>query len=105
MWYLISQVIERSMGGGFENIGSHWLCNKKFVMFNMISSAALWALWKFRNDMCFQNVQWRNIGVILGKVSGLLQNWIILCPMEKRDTLNGFITGLRQLASRPERLQ
>jgi hypothetical protein len=105
MWDLISQVIGMNMGGDFENIGSHWLCNKKIAMFNMINSAALWALWKFRNDMCFQNVQWRKICVILGKVSGLLQNWIILCPMEKRDTLNGFITGLRQLASRPERLQ
>jgi hypothetical protein len=73
-------------------------------MFDMISSAALWALWKSRNDMCFQNVQWRNIGVILGKVSGPLKNWIILCPGDKKDVVTGCITGLRQLASWPEGL-
>jgi hypothetical protein len=54
---MISQVVGVSMGESFENIGSHWLCNIKFLVFNMISYAALWALWKTHNDMCFQNVQ------------------------------------------------
>jgi hypothetical protein len=78
MWDMISQVVGISMVESFENIGSHWLCNKKFVVFNMISSVALRALWKTRNDMCFQNVQWRNIGMILGRIAGHLQNWLIL---------------------------
>jgi hypothetical protein len=55
--------------------------------------------------MIFQDVHWRNVGEILEKIVGLLQNWIILCPMDKREEMRGRIAELRHLASRPERLQ
>jgi hypothetical protein len=48
---------------------------------------------------------WRNVGEIPEKIAGLLQNWIILCPMDKREEMRGHIAELRHLASRPERLQ
>jgi hypothetical protein len=75
------------------------------MLINMITSAALWALWKFCNIVLFQNVHWRNVGEILENIAGLLQNWIILCPMDKREEMKGYIAELRSLASRPERLQ
>jgi hypothetical protein len=46
MWNIISQVAGTDVGGNFENIGATWLCKKRFVLINIISSAALWALWK-----------------------------------------------------------
>jgi hypothetical protein len=46
MWNIISQVAGTDVGGNFENIGATWLCEKRFVLINIISSAALWALWK-----------------------------------------------------------
>jgi hypothetical protein len=55
--------------------------------------------------MIFQDVHWRSVGEILEKIAGLLQNWIILCPMDKREEIRGRIAELRHLASRPERLQ
>ena len=45
------------------------------------------------------------MGEIMGKIVGLLQNWIILCPMSKKENLKNFITGLKRLANKPEMLQ
>jgi hypothetical protein len=105
MWRLVSQCVGIEVGTSFVNIGTLWLSNKRYVLINMITSAALWAIWKFRNSMIFQDVHWRNVGEILEKIVGLLQNWIILCPMDKREEMRGHIAELRHLASRPERLQ
>jgi hypothetical protein len=83
------------IGGDFENIGTRWLCNKKFLLINMISSATLWTLWKIKNNMCFQNVQWRNMKEIVGKIIGLL-HWTIPCPMNKTEDLKTFIANLER---------
>jgi hypothetical protein len=77
LWDMISQAAGVVVGGSFENFDARWLCNKRFLVINMISSATLWALWKKRNNVCFQNVQWRNMKEIVGKMVGLLQNLIV----------------------------
>jgi hypothetical protein len=46
MWIRISEMVGRDVGVSFESIGLCWLCDKKFLTINMITSAALWALWK-----------------------------------------------------------
>ncbi|KAF8679393.1 hypothetical protein HU200_045736 [Digitaria exilis] len=48
------------LGCSFESVGSKWLSDKKFIITNIISFAALWSLWKLRNGLCFQNLAWRS---------------------------------------------
>jgi hypothetical protein len=31
-----------------------WLHNKKFKTINICTTATLWAIWKFINELCFQ---------------------------------------------------
>jgi hypothetical protein len=39
---------------------------------NVISAAGLWAIWKLRNECCFQNNKmWQDMGQMLMKISGL----------------------------------
>jgi hypothetical protein len=45
----------------FESIASKWLCNKKFLHFNLVSSAVLWTLWINRNNIVFNKITWLNI--------------------------------------------
>jgi hypothetical protein len=90
MWGRISSVVGRVIGSSFESIGICWLSNKKFLNINIISSAALWALWKLRNDLCFQNKMWRSMQDLLMRVASLAQNWTILCPEEKKEELSFF---------------
>jgi hypothetical protein len=45
----------------FESIASKWLCNKRFLHFNLVSSTTLWGLWINRNNRIFNKVTWINI--------------------------------------------
>jgi hypothetical protein len=45
----------------FEFDASKWLCNKKFLHFNLVSSAVLSGLWINRNNLVFNKVVWMNI--------------------------------------------
>jgi hypothetical protein len=75
----ISRVVGREIGSPLESIGAYLLSNRKFITLNMISAAALWAISKLRNDLCFQNLAWRNLGVLLMRVVVMVQNWTISC--------------------------
>jgi hypothetical protein len=53
MWGEISHCAGVELGNNFENIGTFWLSNNRFMLTNMISSATLGTLWKFHNGICF----------------------------------------------------
>jgi hypothetical protein len=104
MWCETSIIVGRQIGKSFDEIGVCWLSEKRFTVVNMLSSAALWALWKLRNDFCFQNGRWKSMQQLLMRVVGLVQNWIILCPAEKKPELEISISKLQCLARDPEML-
>lgn len=100
MWISISQVLGVCFNS-YASVGSMWLCDKKFAIVNIISSAALWGLWKLRNELYFQNVGWRNMELLLWKIVKLAQNWSILCPPNKKEELLQFLSNLKELLRRP----
>jgi hypothetical protein len=57
-WETISVVLDIKIGEAYESITKLWLCNKKFGICNMFTSAVCWSLWKLRNSLCFQDVAW-----------------------------------------------
>jgi hypothetical protein len=57
-WYLISRVVGFGLGSDYESIAKLWLCNKRFGVINIVSSAMCWCIWKLRNCLCFQGVPW-----------------------------------------------
>jgi hypothetical protein len=88
-----------------NKIGLCWLSNKKFSGVNIFSSAALWALWKLRNNVCFQNIPWKNMECLLMNVVTLTHNWQILCPPEKKIELAAIIKELSHRARSLELLK
>jgi hypothetical protein len=38
----------------FESMAKWWIRGKKFDSVNVIYAAVLWAIWKLRNNLCFQ---------------------------------------------------
>jgi hypothetical protein len=38
----------------FESMAKWWIRGKKFDSVNVIYVAVLWAIWKLRNNLCFQ---------------------------------------------------
>lgn len=99
-WLVISEIIGIHVGGNIVEIGKLWLRDKKFGVINMVTSAVLWSIWKPRDDLCFQHIGWKSMEMLLFRVSGLLQNWIILCPSDKKVMLEEVIYKIKLVAGR-----
>ena len=105
VWVEVCEAIALNIGVDFLSIGNMWLCNKMFLVCNMVTSAVLWSIWKLRNNICIQNAVWdKSVGDLLLKIAFMVQNWLILCPEERKDTLNGFAVKLKSLVRRPGRI-
>ena len=87
IWTNISRVLEIRCGGNFESVGKLWISNKRHLVVNAFTCAALWGLWKLRNLLCFQNGLWQDVPNVLWKIAGLIHNWRILYPSEKMQEL------------------
>ena len=74
---------------------------KEITQVLFISSAAQWGLWKLRNELCFQNVGWRNMNLLIWRIGKLAQNWSILCPPTKETELRAYISNLKDILRRP----
>ena len=54
IWPVVSSMLGVDVGSDFESVARWWLSNKKNYVINIVCIAALWALWKVRNELCFQ---------------------------------------------------
>uniref|UniRef100_A0A0A9GAM3 Reverse transcriptase zinc-binding domain-containing protein n=1 Tax=Arundo donax TaxID=35708 RepID=A0A0A9GAM3_ARUDO len=71
----ISELLGFDVGYCYEQIAGKWLPQKKFGLINIISSAALWSIWKLRNDLCFQASQWLNMNMVWFRLGAMLKRW------------------------------
>jgi predicted GNAT superfamily acetyltransferase len=46
VWEMLSVVLGVQVGSDYESIAKMWLCNKKFGICNVFTSAVCWSLWK-----------------------------------------------------------
>ena len=100
MWIVISQATNVHINS-YDSVGAKWLPDRKFAVVNIISSAALWGLWKLRNELYFHNVGWRNMNLLIWRIVKLAQNWSIMCPPTKETELRAYISNLKDILRRP----
>jgi hypothetical protein len=103
-WDVVSEVVGFQIGSDFESMAKCWLCNTKFGLVNMLSSAVCWSLWKFRNLICFQGVAWCSMRGLWCLVLPMLKCWKVLTPVKALAGLEDVIKCLEARAWRPERL-
>jgi hypothetical protein len=51
---------------------------KKRKCLNLITSAALWAIWKSRNDICFHTAQWTGLKQVTGRCARMIRDWRLI---------------------------
>jgi len=78
----ISDVLGVRTGLDFESVARFWLADKRHKILNLVSSAVLWSMWKFRNEMCFQGSKWMGVKDLLFKIARMLIRWIPLMQLE-----------------------
>lgn len=61
----------------FESIASKWLCNKRFLHFNVVTAAILWGVWNNRNNIVFNRVTWINMKQVRNLILLYPRNWKI----------------------------
>jgi hypothetical protein len=71
-------MFDKSIGTDFESVAKWWLCDKKFKVLNICTTAIMWSLWKLRNEICFQGVKWRGMQVLFFKCVQMLRRWKII---------------------------
>jgi hypothetical protein len=74
----ISEITGVDLGSDFEFVGKLWVQGKKFELLNVLSSAALCTLWKYRNSLCFQDRIWRDLRELAGECARMLRDWRLL---------------------------
>jgi hypothetical protein len=104
-WQLVSESIGFQVGVDYESITKLWLCNKKFGVINMITSAVYWCLWKLRNAVQFQGVAWVGMKLLWDQVMPMLQCRKVLVPVKMVDGFDNAISLLENLAWRLERIK
>jgi hypothetical protein len=72
-WWVVSKLIGFQAGIDYESIVKLCLCNKKYGVINMITSAMYWCLWKLRNFVHFQGVAWVGMKLLWDWVVPMLQ--------------------------------
>jgi hypothetical protein len=100
LWGTLLDILGVQLGGTLDNIGKFWLSSKRNGVLDMCTSAAFWSLWKLRNDLCFQRKTWRSMAMLLCSMAMMLQNWVILCPGEKKEALMDVVVKVKKEASR-----
>jgi hypothetical protein len=104
LWKQISVITKIHGQVNLLAISSLWICDKTHVVSNIVHAAALWSLWKSRNEVCFNKRSWSCMQVIYLKVAYTLVRWKLLCPEGSKRELEGAILALKQLARQPSLL-
>jgi hypothetical protein len=101
-WTVISRIIGMQVGESYESIAKLWLCNKKFGITNMVTSAVCWSIWKLRNTICFQDTPWVSMRMLWHRVLPMLICWKILVPIRLMDGFDNVVASLERMMMEPE---
>jgi hypothetical protein len=81
-----------------------WLRRKNYKVYNVLTTALIWSIWKTRNNLCFQGVVWAKVEVMFYMCAKLIRKWMLLCKQEDAEKLKIWAVMLKRRSARPPRL-
>jgi hypothetical protein len=104
VWNEIAEISGKVIGADFESVARFWVADKKCKVLNVCSAAAFWAIWKLRNEFCFQGEKWSGAHILLRRIARMLRDWRLLNKAEAAGTLEAWVQELEARSCRPPRL-
>lgn len=74
IWAEVEKLFQLQIANS-ESVAKLWLCNRRYLHLNVVTSAVLWGLRNFRNSIVFNRVTWISMKQVLGLVSRYLRDW------------------------------
>jgi hypothetical protein len=104
LWSVESEIMQVSVGTDFESVAKLWLGEKKYEVVNTCTSAVIWTLWKFLNELYFQGSNWLRMKPLMRRCAGMLRAWRILHKDEGVAKLEGWAKALEKRSQEPPRI-
>jgi hypothetical protein len=93
LWAIVEKVFDFSINN-FESIASKWLCNKKFLHFNLVTFAAI-------NNLIFNKTSWINIKQVWRLVLSFVKEWKVPFKELEGGKSGQFLDGLLVMLRSP----
>jgi hypothetical protein len=100
-WSVISEIIGFSIVSDFESMAKWWLREERYNDVNVLGVAVLWTIWKTRNGMYFQGVQWSKMEKLFGRCANVLRNWKLVNKETEAVKLETWAEMLETRSSNP----
>ena len=104
LWQKICEITKVSEVNNMLSVSRWWISDKNHKIRNIVQKAALWSLWRMRNDICFNIAVSSGMQVLYVRVAYTLAKWRPLCPEGARRELNAAVKKLETLARMPPML-
>jgi hypothetical protein len=69
---------------------------KKMKTVNVCTTAALWTIWKLRNEFCFQDPGWSGMHVLFRSSARMLRDWKLVNKQEDAAVLGSWADELER---------
>lgn len=104
-WRVILEITGCDVELDLRSLVHRWSTNVARAADIMLHAAALWALWKHRNDICFNRAGWSGMQVLWIKTASHLAAWEVLCSdLAKKGRVAELVRKMEQLARDPPML-
>lgn len=104
IWSAIAEILELGGVWNFESVATRWIANKKNLCINIITSAVLWSIWKFRNKMYFQGLVWTGEKEMMLWITRTLRGWRALLSQDLASNVDQIVMMIENKAHQPPRL-
>lgn len=100
VWSMISDLFKKPLGTNYDFVARFWVSNNKNSAINIVCTATMWCLWKFRNSMIFSNTIWSTIKQVGWNILKTIRHWMILSKdhtkLELEAVCNSLLNYMRE---------
>ena len=89
----------------FYSLASKWLCNRRYMQLNVVSSVVLWTVWNNRNNIVFNRKSFINLKQVWSLALTYLRNWKVPYKDSDWEIVDSFAALLRRRLQSPLELE